>query len=266
MGRPLTTSHRLFLLLLLGFTGLWAQSKPWSAGSAYILPSGRVEVGVFQPFRYGVSGRLEISSYKLSTALMPYWSVKRSWMKYKNWALAHQHSLLYPTPLMRKLQSPLGMKLGDPDKFALISPEFKIPQMLAIHNAILASRPLKNGLLLTVKGSVTFALLGGRLDRRTTIDLPLIFPRFSVFYNKWLFRFGSDLVGPLKGKWSYLLDYDLFLMPGGHELYILEHKGVLIWTKNERLRVLVGYKLSAGEYPFGVQAHLLPALDLQWGF
>jgi hypothetical protein len=225
-----------------------------------------MEVGVFQPIRYGASGLVELSSYKLSTFLMPNVSVKQSWMKYKNWALAHEHGILYPTPLMKKLQSPLGMKLGDPDKFALISPEFKIPQMVAIHNAIIASRSLKNGLLLTVKGNVTFALVGGTLDRRTMIDLPLIFPRFSVFYNKLLFRFGSDLVGPLKGKWSYLLDYDLFLMPGGHELYILEHKGLLIWTKNDRLRVLLGYKLSAGEYPFGVQAHLLPAIDLQWGF
>jgi len=29
---------------------------------------------------------------------------------------------------------------------------------------------------------------------------------------------------------------------------------------------LTGYKLIAGEYPFGSQAHLLPALDIQFGW
>lgn len=247
-------------------TGLEARNMLWSEGTAHLLPPGQKEMGFFQPFRYGYSGTLEISTYKLSTLIIPNISVKRAWNSYKSWDLATRHGLVYPTLLLRKLQSPLGMKLGDPDKFALISPEFKIPQMIALHNGILASRILRNGQLLTIKGSLDLAFLGGKLDRRTTIDLPLIFPRLSVFYNKLLFRFGSDLAGSLTERWSYLLDYDLFLMPGGHEFYILEHKGLLIWTKSDRFRVLAGYKLSAGEYPFGVQAHLLPALDFQWGF
>ena len=46
----------------------------------------------------------------------------------------------------------------------------------------------------------------------------------------------------------------------------LEQKGLIVWERTEKFRILFGYKLIAGEYPFGTQAHFLPLLDLQFGW
>jgi hypothetical protein len=40
----------------------------------------------------------------------------------------------------------------------------------------------------------------------------------------------------------------------------------LVWTKSNQFRILLGYKLIAGEYPFGSQAHLFPFMDFQFGW
>lgn len=242
---------------------IFASPEIWSDGTARLLPGGRLEVGIFQPLRYGYSSTMEISTYKISTFLLPNLNLKIARNSRRGWRVATRHGLVYPTPMLRWLQSPLGMELGEPDKFALISPEFHIPQMISISNEILLTRKMDNEIELTIKGGFSFAL-GQRLQRRASIDLPLIFPRMSVYYNRILFRFGSDLNKALKGRWSYLMDYDLFLLPGGNEDFAFEHKALLKWTKSETFQLQFGYKLTAGEYPFGTQAHLLPVLDLVW--
>ena len=58
----------------------------------------------------------------------------------------------------------------------------------------------------------------------------------------------------------------MFVMPSGRGRYTFEHKMLLVWSKSQKFRFLFGYKLIAGEYPFGIQAHLLPALDIQFGW
>ncbi|MEE8335394.1 MAG: hypothetical protein V3S48_03045 [Candidatus Neomarinimicrobiota bacterium] len=253
---------RLSCLMILSSL-LFANSEIWSDGTARLLPQGRLEMGFFQPLRYGFSGTMEISTYKLSTFLMPNLNLKIARNNRLGWRVATRHGLVYPTPMLRWLQSPLGMELGEPDKFALISPEFHIPQMISISNEILFTRKIANEMELTLKGGFSLSL-GDKLVRRASIDLPLIFPRMSVYFNRALFRIGADISKSLKRRWSYLIDYDLFLLPGGHEDFAFEHKTLLKWTKNETFQLQLGYKLTAGRYPFGTQAHLLPLVDLVW--
>ena len=58
----------------------------------------------------------------------------------------------------------------------------------------------------------------------------------------------------------------MFLMPGGRGRYAFEQQGSLIWQGSSKSRLSFGYKLIAGEYPFGSQAHLLPTFDIQFGW
>ena len=58
----------------------------------------------------------------------------------------------------------------------------------------------------------------------------------------------------------------MVFMPGGKGRYAFEHKGLMVWTKSRKFRIHFGYKLIAGEYPFGAQAHLFPFLDFQFGW
>ena len=76
----------------------------------------------------------------------------------------------------------------------------------------------------------------------------------------------SEYLYQLGKYWSYIIDYDMFIMPSSDGRYAFAHKGLIVWTKNQKFRILFGYKLFAGEYPFGSQAHLIPMLDLQFGW
>ena len=77
---------------------------------------------------------------------------------------------------------------------------------------------------------------------------------------------GGEYNKQITDKISYLIDYDMYLMPNGRGRYAFEQKGLIAWERTEKFRILFGYKLIAGEYPFGTQAHFLPLLDLQFGW
>ena len=93
---------------------------------------------------------------------------------------------------MKWLQSPLGMELGDPNMFALISPEFNIPQMLSFYTEIIGTTgSITNGRL-TLNGGIGFSLNGKDLSDDATIDLPIIYPRLSIYYNQILVKMGGE--------------------------------------------------------------------------
>ncbi len=235
-------------------------AKPiWSSGAAYTLPAGRMEVGVFQPLRYGVTSTLEFSIHPLVAFLMPNLSIKWSHLSTKGFHVSTQHSLYYPTPLLRTVA-----KEGTG---GLISPEFSIPNMVAVTTEVLASKMIASGHLLTGKLGCSLAAKSADLDSRTTIDLPLIFPRMSVFYHGYSLRGGANLQGKMFRRWHYRMDAEFFFTPKAEESFAFEHLGLLSWRKSDRFQSCLGYKLTYGEYPFGSQWHLLaPLIDLQWGW
>ncbi len=233
--------------------------RNWSSGTAYLLPAGRWEIGIFQALRYGYSESLEFSTHPLAFFLMPNLNAKWSHGFYKGFKIATRHSLYYPTPLLRTISRE--------GTGGIISPEFHIPHLVSIYNGVLVSKPIANGHLFTGKAGFCVAFKSGELDERTTIDLPLVFPRLNVFYQGYGFRSGFNLEGKLFSRWNYLVDADVFYYPSAEEKMAFEHKGLLLWTKSQWFQLCFGYKLTYGEYPFGTQWHLLgPIFDLQWAW
>ena len=152
-----------------------------------------------------------------------------------------------------------GIITNDPD----IS---KIPHMISSKNEVLVSRWVGNSILVTGKAGIVIAIKTGDLDTRTTIDLPIVFPRLGVYYNGYGFNAGADILNRLTKRINLLFDTDLFFLPGFKEGdFAFEHKGLLYWNKSSRFQVCLGYKLVYGKYPFGTHWHLLPLLDFQWG-
>ncbi|MBN4081291.1 hypothetical protein JYT44_02890 [Caldithrix abyssi] len=250
---------QVILLLSLG----WA-ATPWGGESASVLPHGRREIGLFSPFRIGLNHASEIAVNKF--LLMPNISYKSEIPQFHGWEMAYRLQFAYPTLALRWLQSPLGKELGEPDILALISPEFPIPQMVSVYGELIGTNSAPGAGKLTLNAGVGIGFNGKELAHRATIDLPIIYPRLSVYYNGVLLKVGGEYFRQFKERWSYVMDYDMFIMPGGEGRYAFEQKGLMVWTKSERFRLLFGYKLIAGEYPFGAQAHLLPLLDLQFGW
>ncbi len=247
--------HRCRLGLIVLFTFAYvvnahsneALSRYWLSSTAHTLPAGRLETGLFQPLRYGWSESVEVSSHPLVNILMPNLSLKWSHAQICGLFFTTQHKIYYPTPLLRTLS-----RKGTG---GLISPEFTIPHMISLYNGILLSKQLTERLLFTHKTGVSIALKNGSLDERTTIDLPLAFPRLAVYYNGYGFIVGDDLHIKISSKWLCLIDGDIFFYPGAQDNFAFEHKGLFLWNKSDRIQFSIGYKLVYGEYPFGKQWH-----------
>ena len=246
----------LFLIIASIIYGQENNSKIWSEGTAYILPQKRVELGLFQPLRYGQSQNIEWSTHPIYFFIIPNFSLK--WFNgfYNNLAIASRYSVYYPTMLLRTI--------AREGTGGIISPEFDIPQMVAFNGEALFSKSLNQNTLITLKIGLAFGIKFGGLDERTTIDLPLVYYRLAVFYHGYQLRSGLDLDGHLYKRWHFALDADYYYIPSVENNKAFEHKGLLIWKKSEMTQYTLGYKLVYGEYPFGSQWHLfLPIFDIQ---
>jgi len=271
------------IIILCLFTGLLlSDTRSWDAHSAYLLPQKRWEMGLFQPFRYGYSESIEYSVHPLWFFVMPNFSLKKSQSDFAGFTSASQYKMVYPTPFLNMIA-----KKGIP---GIIAPDFRMPPMLGLSVSWLMSKNT-SGLDLTFKSGldigITFEELDFEaLDERSTIDLPLVYHRLGIYYNKWGIHTGLDVQKNLTQKFTVFFDLDLILLPGLAEVqidpdasklmgeYSLEHKLLLIWNKSENFRVLTGYKFVMGEYPYGSDMRLLPyipmaetwvpIIELQW--
>ena len=252
----------LFLIGIFIFPNLFSQDtltkNNWTDGTACNIQKHRWELGLFTLSRYGICKNLELSAHPLMFFLMPQVKIKVGWGEHSGFVLATEHGIFYPTQFMR-LVATKGTG-------GLISSEFTIPQMFAISNRFLASYRPFNKAILTAHAGITFAVKFGPLDKRTTIDLPVIYPRLAVFYNEPEFDVGIDFRGQFIPRLGWLFNVENFIVCGTEKNYFLENKGVLAYTsKKETIRIEVGYKLCFGKYPAGFQWHLLPVIDLIFG-
>jgi hypothetical protein len=230
----------------------------WTDGTALNVPKHRWELGLLTLSRYGISDRVELSAHPLMFFLMPQVKVKIGWGEYSGFCLATEHGILYPTQFMRLVATE--------GTGGLISPEFTIPQMVSVANRFLVSYRPFGGSVLSAHAGITFAVKSGPLDPRTTIDLPVIYPRLAVFYNQPEIDAGIDFRGRFIPRLEWLFSIENFIVYGTEENYFMENKGVLAYTsKKETLRIEAGYKLCFGRYPAGPQWHLLPVVDLVFG-
>ena len=237
----------VIIIVLCGW--IHADTSIWSSGTAHSLPKGQWEVGLFQPLRYGMTDDQDIALHPLFAIKLPNLVYKKTWVEKNSWTIATRHGFYYPTPLLQYITGA--------EKFKIVAPQFEFPTLIGLTNEILATRSLGDGLL-TGKAGLLLGLGGGDLDPTSTIDVPLVYPRLAVYYNGWGLRLGADYMAPIKGRWSGFVDGDVFLYPGSASALFFETKVLLIWTKSSRLRFMVGYKITYGEYPFGSHWQILP--------
>ena len=244
---------------------VFAETRIWDSHSAQLLPQKRWEIGLFQPFRYGYSQSLEYSVHPLLLFVMPNVSIKTSRGDVLGWTSASRHGLVYPTPLLNMVA-----KEGI---FGIISPDFQMPPMLGVSNDWLMTKSLGD-FATTIRGGVDLGLVFGDLDKRSTIDLPLVYHRLGIYYNGWGLDFGVDVQKTLSETFSILTDVDLRFLPGLEGSFSIEHKLLVSWNKSEKFRVLSGYKFIYGEFPYGLDMRILPyvpmmekwvpMIELQW--
>ena len=243
--------------------GLFSQENPgknyWTSGTAFTVQKHRLEAGLFTLSGYGITDKIELQAHPLMVFLMPQVKVNVGWGGRSGFQLATEHGILYPSFFMKTV----AMK----GTGGLISPELAIPQMLAVTNrALISVKPLP-AVLLTASAGITFSVNSASSDHRSTIEMPIIYPRLASFYSNPEFELGIDFRGKFSDRYGWLFSVENFFLAGTPYNYFFENKGVMAYnSKKESLRIEAGYKLCYGKYPDGNRWHLLPDINLIFGF
>jgi len=238
---------KLLILLLLICNG-FASSE-----SAHLLEKSEREVGLFQPLRWGYLENIELSTHPIAMFTMPNFSIK---IRHEKNGVTSRHRFVYPTPLMRIFQKK-GM-------FGLITPVAdvgEVPHIFVFQNEIFKSISLDKTLF-TLKAGFTFAIISEKLDKRFSVDLPLIYPAMGAYFNGYKFNLGVDAQHHFSDIISMLFDGDAVIIPT--EDIFWESKLLGKYQLNNQWGVLLGAKLTYGNYPFGKQTRLLPFVDVTY--
>jgi hypothetical protein len=233
------------------------------AHSSEMLSKGEFRYSLFAKADYGLTDKITISAHPIWAFIAPSIDIQWQWKKSDRQSIFIKHGISCPTPAMRlfAMEGTGG----------LISPEFDIPFMFAIKNSLLSTWQLKRGNILTAEFGVEFSLLNEKLQPGSSIDLPVISPRNAVYYK----NFGVDVAlsseGNIIGKFDYYSKAQVFLFPANNEKYSDEYgetsryfgemTGLIFWNTSKKCKLGLGGRLCYGDYPFGVQWHLLPMLD-----
>lgn len=269
--------HTYYIVILFSLKTLFPIDSSWNSNSAETITEKRWEVGLFQPFRYGYSNKTEITTHPLMFFVMPNVSIKKREEGIWGFNCASKISFQYPTPLLN-IVSKKGIG-------GIIDPNLKAPPMVGFSYSWIMTKPV-SGFDITIKNGIDFALVFGTIDKRATIDLPLVYHRLALYNNGWGLHNGIDIQKRINKKFSFLADLDFLILPKIAKmqsepsfkdlrgLYSLEHKFLLSWERSKTFRVTTGYKFVHAELPFGNQTRLLPyipfieswvpIIELQW--
>ena len=188
--------------------GLLTVSALASQSSAGLLPKRSWEIGLFQPFRYGFSDKINYSTHPILFFVMPNLSIKVLHRKGELFSSSTRYSVYYPTKLLKMLQT--GIEVGD-ETASLIAPNFKIPHMVGFSSDYIITKPYGFGII-SIYGGVNVGVVFGDLDDRTSIDLPLVYHRFGIFYNRYGIDMGIDFSKQITDAISCDVDFDLKIL------------------------------------------------------
>lgn len=232
--------------------------KKWSYNTAYLMPSGKWESGLFQPFRYGINQKMEVFTNVLMLPLIPEAGIKLSWGTKNDFKLATEHSLSVPTPFLN-IMSRKGIG-------GLISPEYDFSFILSVSNSLIVSRQIAPKIIASAKAGFSFALRGEKPDPQSTIDLPVFYPRMAHYYDGASIRLGAAVKGSLGARWFYEEGVQAFIVTRPENNFFFENTGAIMWALGKSLRIRGGYILAYGKYPYVTPKwQLWPTLDLVFG-
>ncbi len=253
----------LYLFLFLFETSNIAQDSSfpvrerWSYNTAYLLPPGKWEGGIFQPLRCGLNDKLEFHSNVLVFPLIPNAGIKIALGSRGDFYFSSDHILSSPT-IFLNFVSRKGIG-------GLISPEFDFPVILSASNSIIVSKQIGSGSLFSGFAGFQFAVRSFKPNPQSTIDLPLAYPRMTHFYEGITVRAGTSYKGALSNKFFYEEGLQFFIATRARNNFFIENSGNLMWAVGRSLRIKGGYNLSYGQYPFGTHWQLWPSMDLLFG-
>jgi hypothetical protein len=225
--------------------------------TAFLIPSGKWESGIFQSFRFGLNERIELRSNALLMPVLPNAGVKFSIRSGKELLLSSEHSISFPTVFLNVVSFK--------GTGGLISPEFSFPFILTLSNSLIATTWIGSTSLLTADAGFTIAFRRYTPDYQSSIDIPFIYQRMAQYYKGASLKAGISFKGKIVKNLNYEEAARIILITRKSDNIFLENSGSLVWSSKGSLRIKGGYLLSWGKYPFGNHLQLWPAFDLIFG-
>jgi len=260
---PEKTGRMLLLIFCLftSYNSLYSQESyapiKWTDNTAYIMPAGKWESGIFQSFSLGLNDKIELRSDALLMPVLPNAGVKFLIRSGENFTLASEHSISFPSVFLNVVSFK--------GTGGLISPQYSFPFIMTFSNSMIATKRIGSSSLLTADVGLTLALRGGKIDYQSSIDIPFIYQRMAHYYKGSSIRSGVSFKGTIVKNLYFEEGIRIFLITRKSENIFLENSGAVMWNSKGSLRIKGGYLLSWGKYPFGNHLQLWPALDLIFG-
>jgi hypothetical protein len=230
----------------------------WSYNTALLMPTGKWESGLMQPFRYGIAEKIEVRGNVLMMPFIPNAGVFISQGQRNGFTFASEHSLSVPTPFL-KFVSRQGIG-------GLISSSYEFSFILSVNNALLATKQLTPKTLVTAKIGYAFAIRSEKPDPNSTIDLPVFYPRMAHYYEGTSIRPGAAVKGTLGNKWFYEEGVQAFIITRPENNFFFENTGTIMWAAGGSWRIRGGYILAYGKYPYqSPKWQLWPTFDVVFG-
>jgi hypothetical protein len=255
----MSLKYILFFVTIFCFKYCLAQESTllnkWSYNTARLMPVGKWESGLIQPFRYGISEKIEVRGNVLIMPLIPNAGVLISHGIKNEITFASEHNLSIPTPFLNFFsREGIG---------GLIASQYDFAFILSVYNALLASKQITPNTLLTAKIGYVFAIRSEKPDPNSTIDLPVFYPRMAHYYDGTSIRPGITVKGKLGNKWFYEEGLQAFIITRPENNFFFENTGTLMWAVGGSWRIRAGYIIAYGKYPYETPKwQLWPTFDV----
>jgi hypothetical protein len=258
----MSLKHILYFVIILCAAPGLAQESPlisnWSYNTASLMPAGKWESGLIQPFRYGINEKIEVRANVLIMPFIPNAGVLISHGTKNEIMFASEHSLSIPTPFLNFFSRE--------GTGGLISAEYDFSFILSVYNAFLISKQVAQKALVTAKIGYVFAIRSEKPDPNSTIDLPVFYPRMAHYYEGTSIRPGAAIKGNLGNKWFYEEGVQAFIITRPDNNFFFENTGTVMWSVGGSWRIRGGYILAYGKYPYETPKwQLWPTLDVVFG-
>jgi hypothetical protein len=240
----------------------FAARRAWGGPIALTLPEGRVELGLFQSSRYGLTDRVELSVHPLWFFALPHAEAKFRYFETEGVALAALGRMSYPTLFLgavaREGSGGLLPKTSDP------------PIALMLEADAVATLELAPGALASLSLGLAVAPHESFSNEELPLlDFPFLYPRFASVYAPVVPRAALNLESTLFLGLHFDAEFRGYLMPSLPDVgtaLALEQALSLEYRFGERAAVSLGMRISEAEYPVGQRVHLLPYFDVRVGF
>ncbi len=238
----------------------WVQNL-WTLGTADNLDKFHCTAGVFQPVRFGLTNKIEVSTLALSNILVFNLSLKMQWWE-RNILIATKHGIYNPN---------FGLTMAKKTGYKnWVGDTVFIPKTIILKNELLISRYFKTCqccpsiFLFTGKIGMLFNSVKNN-NLFVPIDHTLMYPRTQIYNNHYLWNIGFDLEGPLFDWIDFSVDFDYFRIFGTGTRSI-EHKLVTVYHFSARWDFFAGYKLALCPEAPSKNLYFRPFIDAVYKF